>query len=63
VSHKSEECGSAEEDTLVLVTESSGILRHAHWYTGDRGSTVVKVLCYKRKVDGSIPDGVIGIFH
>ena len=24
---------------------------------------VVKVLCYNRKVAGSIPDGVIGIFH
>ena len=31
---------------------------------GDRGNTVVKVLRYKnRKVAGSIPDGVIGIFH
>jgi hypothetical protein len=30
---------------------------------GDRGSTVVKVLRYKSKVAGSIPDGVIGIFH
>jgi hypothetical protein len=45
---------------------------------GDRGGTVVKVLHYKqgtavaqwlrchatnRKVAGSIPDGVIGIFH
>ena len=27
----------------------------------DRGSTVVKVLCYKS--ESSIPDGVIGIFH
>ena len=26
---------------------------------GDRGSTVVKVLCYKSKVAGSIPPGVI----
>jgi hypothetical protein len=26
------------------------------------GGTVVKVLCYNRKVAGSIPDGVIGIF-
>ena len=30
---------------------------------GDRGSTVVKVLCTNRKVAGSIPDGVIEIFH
>ena len=30
---------------------------------GDRGSTVVKVLCYERKVAGLIPAGVIGIFH
>ena len=29
---------------------------------GDRGGTVVKVLCYKSEGD-SIPDGVIGIFH
>jgi hypothetical protein len=30
---------------------------------GDRGGTVVKVLCYKSRVAGSIPDGVTGIFH
>jgi len=30
---------------------------------GDRGGTVVKVLCPSRKVAGSIPAGVIGIFH
>ena len=30
---------------------------------GDRGSTVVKVLCYKSKVAGSILAGVIGNFH
>ena len=30
---------------------------------GDRGSTVVKVLCYKSEVAGSISAGVIGIFH
>jgi len=30
---------------------------------GDHGGTVVKVPCYpNRKVAGSIPDGVIGIF-
>jgi len=29
---------------------------------GDRGGTVVKALCYK-SVAGSIPGGVIGIFH
>ena len=29
----------------------------------DRGSTVVKVRAPNRKVAGSIPDGVIGIFH
>ena len=28
----------------------------------DRGSTVVKVLCFKSKVSGSIPASVIGIF-
>jgi hypothetical protein len=27
------------------------------------GGTVIKVLCYKSEVAGSIPDGVIGIFH
>ena len=32
-----------------------------HYGEGDRGGTVVKVLCYKS--EGSIPDGVIGIFH
>ena len=31
---------------------------------GNRGSTVVKVLCYtNRKVAGLIPAGVIGILH
>jgi len=30
--------------------------------TGDRGGTVVKVLCYNRKVAGSIPAGVSGFF-
>ena len=30
---------------------------------GNRDGTVVKVLCQNRKVAGSIPDGVIGIFH
>ena len=29
---------------------------------GDRGGTAVKVLCYERKVAGSIPAGVIGFF-
>ena len=29
---------------------------------GDRGSTVVKVLCYNRKIAGSIPAGVSGFF-
>jgi len=31
--------------------------------SGDCGSSVVKVLCYKSGVSGSIPGGVIGIFH
>ena len=30
---------------------------------GKRGDTVVKMLCYKWKVAGSIPAGVIGIIH
>ena len=30
---------------------------------GDRSSTVVKGGATNRKVAGSIPDGVIGIFH
>ena len=30
---------------------------------GARGSVVVKALCYKLAGRGSIPDGVIGIFH
>ena len=30
---------------------------------GYRGGTVVKVLCYIRKVAGSTPAGVIEIFH
>jgi hypothetical protein len=31
--------------------------------TGVRGSVVVKALCYKPKVAGSIPDEVIGFFQ
>jgi len=34
-----------------------------HYYYWDRGSTVVKVLCCKSGIAGSIPAGVIGIFH
>ena len=30
---------------------------------GDRGGTVVKVLCYKSEGRWLDPDGVIGIFH
>ena len=30
---------------------------------GDRGSTVVKVLCYKSEGRWLIPDGVTGVFH
>jgi hypothetical protein len=30
---------------------------------GARGGTVVEALRYNWKVAGSIPDGVIGIFH
>ena len=30
---------------------------------GDRGGAVVRVLCYKSEVSGSIPAGAIGIFH
>jgi hypothetical protein len=30
---------------------------------GDRGSTVVKVLCYKSKDRWFVPNGVTGIFH
>jgi hypothetical protein len=44
----------------------SEILRSIRQYLqviGDRGGTVVKVLRSNRKVAGSIPDGVIGIFH
>ena len=33
---------------------------HNIYIMGDRGGTVVKVLCYKSE---SIPDGVTGIFH
>ena len=38
-------------------------LRHYLYKDWDRGSTVVKVLCYNRKVVVSIPAGVSGIFH
>jgi hypothetical protein len=32
-------------------------------YVGARGGAVVEALRYKPEVLGSIPDGVIGIFH
>jgi len=44
---------------LILPT----IFKFCNLYYGDRCNTVVKVLCYKSKVAGSIPAGVIGIFH
>ena len=34
-----------------------------HIIFGDRGGTMVKVLCYKSEGPGLIPDGVIGNFH
>ena len=36
---------------------------NATYLRGDRGSTVVKGCTTNRKVAGSIPEGVIGIFH
>jgi len=41
------------------------LIRRAEGGGGDRGSTVVKVLCcvINRKDAGSIPAGVIGIFY
>jgi hypothetical protein len=38
---------------IILVLISVG---------GDRGSTVVKVMCYKSEVAGSIPDDVMEFF-
>jgi hypothetical protein len=32
-------------------------------FPGARGGAVVEALRYKQKAAGSIPDGVIGIFH
>jgi hypothetical protein len=45
----------------LIYNSRNYFLLHSH-LNGDSGSTVVKVLCYKSKVAGSIPDGVIGIF-
>ena len=39
-----------------------GILRNPQHINGDRGSTVVKVLCYNSEFAGSIPAGVSGFF-
>ena len=40
----------------------STISMYMYKMRGDRGSTVVKVLCTNRKVAGSIPAGVSGFF-
>ena len=49
--------------THAVILDSL-ILGYVQYVTGDRGGTVVKVLCYKsEEVAGSIPDGVIGIFY
>jgi len=37
-------------------------MRHLN-INGDRGNTVVKVLCTNQKVAGSIPASVIAIIH
>jgi hypothetical protein len=78
-------CDSCCGYGCVFAVESfarscSGIRIVTLIFRGDRGSAVVKVLCYKsegrwfvaqwlrycatnRKVAGSIPDVIIGIFH
>jgi len=43
-----------------MVAERGDISAQALLHFGDRSSTVVKML---RKVAGSIPDSVIGVFH
>ena len=64
---------SADDSLLLSLLELSDwylsndfplehvVIWTAFSFCGDRGGTVVKVLCYKS--EGSIPDGVIGIFH
>ena len=44
----------------IGLCDTSSITSHILYYQLDRGSTVVKVLCYK--VAGSIPTGVTGFF-
>jgi len=46
---------------MVKTTASSKNMVNTY-QIGDRGSTVAKVLCYNRKVAGSIPAGVSGFF-
>ena len=49
--------------TSVARVEDVQIFLKDPVYVGDRGSTVVKAMYYKSEVTGSIPAGVIGIFH
>ena len=49
-----------------VSSESYFTVREISLFTlpgGDRCGTMVKVLCYKWEVAGSIPAGAIGIFH
>ena len=39
------------------------LLKHIHYFYGDRGGTVLRCCATNRKVAGSIPYGVIGNFH
>jgi len=56
-----------EPQLLGTLWACPGMYRDYFAFTfspGDRGSTVVKALFYtNRKAAGSIPDGVIAIFH
>ena len=47
---------------LLIVSRVSGTISFRNYNSGDRGSTVVKVLAKNRKVACSIPDGVSGFF-
>ena len=49
----------------LTLSDTTFNLLYAVCVKGDRGSTVVKVLCCatNQKVAGSIPAGVTGIFH
>ena len=47
----------------VELSEGVNIWLYTHYIRGHAVAQLVEALRYKSEVAGSIPDGVIGIFH